>query len=65
MRVSFDRKIVHDGLRTLRNLKCHVNLWRMINNVGIDFDILVTAILVKRGYTAHALMEKLVAKLPS
>ena len=63
--IPFDREIVNYRLRALGDLKCDVNLGLTIDHVGIDFDILVTAILVKSGDTGHALTEQLVAKLAS
>src|SRR5215831_6400052 len=65
MRIPLDGEVVDQGLLTLGDLKCDVNVWLSINNVRIDFDILITAILVKRSYVAHALMQKFVAKLSS
>src|SRR6266568_5952649 len=49
----------------LGDLKRDVDLRLTIDNVGIDFDILVTTVLIKCSNTVHALTEQLVAKLPS
>src|SRR5262249_5354872 len=55
--------VLHHGLRTLGDLKGDVDPRLMINNIGIDLDVLVTAILVERRDAGNALMEQLVAKL--
>src|SRR6266571_5172328 len=65
MGIPLDREIVDQRLRTLGDLKCDEDLRLTIDNVCIDFDILVTAVLIKCSNTVHALTEQLVAKLPS
>src|SRR6266567_7892578 len=65
MGIPLDREIVDQRLRALGDLKCDEDLRLTIDNVCIDFDILVTTVLIKCSNTVHALTEQLVAKLPS
>src|ERR1700751_5370984 len=65
MGIPLNREIVDQRLWTLGDLKRDVDLRLTVDNVGIDFDILVTAVLIKCSNTVHALTEQLVAKLPS
>ena len=63
--IPFDREIVNYRLRALGDLKCDVNLGLTINHIGIDFDLFVSAILVKSRDAPHALAQQFVAELSS
>ncbi len=65
MHIPLDRQVIHQCLRAFGDLKSDVNLRLAIDNVGIDFHVLVSLILVERGNARHTLTEQLVAELPS
>ena len=53
------------GLRTLRDLESDVDLRFLIHHLGIDGDILESAIVVDRFQVVDALPEQLVTEAPS
>jgi len=65
MRIPLDRQVIHQCLRAFGDLKSDVNLRLAIDNVGIDFHVLVSLILVERGNARHTLTDQLVAELPA